>query len=79
MCTKNKKKEHYILSVNVLKTLTQKTNPSKQNCKLSISMSGNIFFKISCVSNGFDWIFSNILTLIVPFDTKKRFNLPIPL
>ena len=51
----------------LLKALIQKTNSYKQNYKLSMSMSGNIFKS-----------HTNILTLIVSLDTKKTFNLPNP-
>ena len=61
----------------LLKTLTQKTNPYKQNYKLSISMSGNIFKSATQVT-ALTGSFSNNLTLIVSLDTKKTFNLPNP-
>ena len=42
-------------------------------------MSGNNFFKSAAGSMGLARSFYNILTLIVPFDTKKTCNKPIPL
>ena len=40
-------------------------------------MSGDIFFKSAARVTGFTGSFSNILTLVVPFDTKKTFHLPV--
>ena len=59
----------------LLKTLTQKTNPYKQNYKLSISMSGNIFKSATQVTV-LTGSFSNNLTLIVSL--MYIFNLPNP-